>query len=735
MKDVVRNCIYGVDKNPLAIELCKIALWLEAYNPGEPLNFLDHHIKCGDAIVGLAHRSELEKGIADEAFKTLAGDDTVVAKSYRDKNVKERKERAAKANQLKAEFEKTTESSVQEAMVEYKTFNHLPESTPEEIEHKAKAYQKFIAGKGFTFLKAMADTQVAQFFIPKIDTNKDILMTDGDFRLILSGYKGWQDRKVAKATAVAFEQRIFHWFIEFPEVFNEGGFDCILGNPPFLGDRRLKEAYGELFLEWIRNNFTEGATVDLVVYFFLRINSILKAKGFQSLISTNTVAQGKAREFGLEKLIANGSVLNHAVKGMKWPGLAAVEVSLITLFKGAWGGKYFLNEKETNQISAFLDTADNSGTPFPLSLNEGKSYQGSIILGMGFVLEPDEAERLCELNPKNREVIFPYLNGDDLNSNPVQKPTRMVINFFGWPKDKASQYSEPFNLLEEKVKPERWKKSDDEKYPFWFHWRPRNEMYRAINKLSRVLVSCRVSKYVNQSFVEAGAILDVATSVVMRSEYWEYAFLQSSFHSHWAWKYGSTMKFDIRYTNRDCIDTFPISESLSSEIQNRLETIGEAYHEHRSKLMLAMQLGLTKIYNLFHSNAITAQSINDKEKQVASLQKHLEKTVNTISFDEGIQGILKLRELHVQMDEAVLDAYEWNDIELKHDFYEVDYLSENDRVRFTIHPDARKEVLKRLLELNHKIHAEEVAAGLFDKKPAAKPKKKKGSNPDQNELF
>jgi hypothetical protein len=153
MKDVVRNCIYGVDKNPLAVELCKIALWLEAYNPGEPLNFLDHHIKCGDAIVGLAHRSELENGIADEAFKTLAGDDAVVAKSYRDKNVKERKERAAKINQLKAEFEKTTESSVQEAMVEYKTFNHLPESTPEEIEQKAKAYQKFIAGKGFSFLK------------------------------------------------------------------------------------------------------------------------------------------------------------------------------------------------------------------------------------------------------------------------------------------------------------------------------------------------------------------------------------------------------------------------------------------------------------------------------------------------------------------------------------------------------------------------------------------------------
>src|SRR5690606_34333249 len=91
MKDVVRNCIYGVDKNPLAVELCKIALWLEAYNPGEPLNFLDHHIKCGDAIVGLAHRSELEKGIADEAFKALLGDDKNIAKSFKDRNIKERK--------------------------------------------------------------------------------------------------------------------------------------------------------------------------------------------------------------------------------------------------------------------------------------------------------------------------------------------------------------------------------------------------------------------------------------------------------------------------------------------------------------------------------------------------------------------------------------------------------------------------------------------------------------------
>ncbi|MFT3846818.1 MAG: N-6 DNA methylase [Lacibacter sp.] len=745
MKDVVRNCIYGVDKNPLAVELCKIALWLEAYNPGEPLNFLDHHIKCGDAIVGLAHRSELENGIADEAFKTLPGDDKDIAKTWRDKNVKERKERAAKALQLKAEFEKSTESSVQEAMAEYKTFSQLPETTPEEIDRKAKAYKKFIDGKGFTFLKAMADTQVAQFFIPKTDANKDYLMTDADYRLILSGYKGWQDRKVAKATAIAHEQRFFHWFIEFPEVFNDGGFDCVLGNPPFLGDRRLKEAYGEEFLEWIRFKFTEGATVDLVVYFFLRINSILRANGFQSLISTNTVAQGKAREFGLEKIIANGSVLNHAVKGMKWPGLAAVEVSLIAIYKGKWSGKFYLNGKPTEQISPFLDEADNTGTPIPLYANDGKSFQGSIILGKGFVLEPSEVRDLFAEDEKYRSVIFPYLNGDDLNNNPDQSPSRFVINFFDWPEDKAATYIHPYNILLERVKPERqrWKEDKDGnsivgeyalRHPlperWWQHCEKRPALYNTAKEVNRVLVSCRVSKYVNQSFVDVGAVFDVATSVVIRSEYWEYAFLQSSLHNHWAWKYGSTMKFDIRYTNRDCIDTFPILNDLSNEVKARLETIGEAYHEHRRQLMLGIQLGLTKTYNLFHSRANTTQSVNEKDKQVVTLKKHLEKTPNTISFNEAIQGILKLRELHVQMDEAVLEAYGWSDIQLRHDFYEVDYLPENDRIRFTIHPDARKEVLKRLLELNHKIHAEEVKEGLWEKKKTTSKKSNTVNEPN-----
>ncbi|MCF2518524.1 Eco57I restriction-modification methylase domain-containing protein [Dyadobacter sp. CY351] len=724
MKDVVRNCIYGVDKNPLAVELCKIALWLEAYNPGEPLNFLDHHIKCGDAIVGLAHRSELEKGIADEAFKTLTVDNKDIAKTWRDKNVKERKERVAKSLQLKAEFEKTTENSVQEAMAEYKTFNQLPETTPDETKHKAKAYKKFIDGKGFTFLKAMADTQIAQFFIPKTDANKEYLMTDADFRLILSGYKGWQDRKVAKATAVALEQRFFHWFIEFPEVFNEGGFDCVLGNPPFLGGKKISGNYGDDYLSIIKYYYfpVEGG-VDLVGYFFRRIYYIIKNEGFQSLISTNTIAQGDTKKASLEYISSKSGTINFAIKSTKWPGVATLEVSLVCIFKGNWKKKIFLGSTEVISITPFLDdNKSNNENPFCLYSNQKKSFQGTIVLGTGFILDKDEATTLLKNSMSNAKVILPYLNGDDLNSTSDATATRQIINFYNWEEDYCKKnYFDCYTIVQNKVKPQRdILKDKGYREKWWQYGRRAVDMYDSIKNKTKVIAIAQVTKPVAFEFVNTNQVLDAKLIVFDLHEFNSFAVLQSSMHNSWCWNYCTTLETRLSYAPTSLFETFPFPPNINSEQKWQLETIGEAYHEHRRQLMMNMQLGLTKTYNLFHCNAITTQGINDKDKQVASLQKHFEKTANTISFDEAIKGILKLREIHVQMDEAVLDAYGWNDIALKHDFYEVDYLPENDRVRFTIHPDARKEVLKRLLELNHKIHEEEVKAGLWNKKKTSK---------------
>jgi hypothetical protein len=756
MKDVVRNCIYGVDKNPLAVELCKIALWLEAYNPGEPLNFLDHHIKCGDAIVGLAHRSELEAGIANEAFKELPGDDKQIAKTFRDQNIKDRKERAVKATQLKAEFEKSTENSVQEAMAEYKTFNQLPETTPDEIERKSKAYKKFIDGKGFTFLKAMADTKVAQFFIPKIIANKDGLMTDGDFRLILSGYKGWQDRKVAKATAVALENRFFHWFIEFPEVFNEGGFDCVLGNPPYLGDKKQKKAFGDAFLEFVRSNYEVGIN-DLVVYFFLRIFGLINNDKFLSLITTSSISQGDMRTGALETIILKRGTINFAVKSIKWPGEAKLNVALISIKKGkANKEQILLNGNSELFISSFLSPDEENGNPFDLKQNEKKVFTGYYFLGDGFLLTNEEADQLVSKDPKYKDVIFPFINGDDLNEYPDQRNSRSIINFFEWPLNEefdlqkeepvgppyASDYPECLQIIESLVKPERqrWKLDDNgneivgeyalrKPLPerWWIYGESRPGMRRAISSLSHLFTVAQTTKHFNFVKKETANAISQTAFVFATDRFSDFVIVQANYHYDWSVKYGSSKGDTFRYAPSKCFETYPFPQNLSVQQEQLLETIGEAYHEHRRELMLSLQLGLTKTYNLFHSNGITEQSINDKEKQVLSLHKHLDKiagatkngTNKIISFEEAIQGILKLRELYVQMNTTVLDVYGWNDIQLHHNFYELDYLPENDRVRFTIHPDARKEVLKRLLELNHKIHEEEEAGGLLGKKKTA----------------
>lgn len=754
MREVIRHCIYGVDKNPLAVELCKVALWLEAHNPGEPLSFLDHHIKCGDAIVGLAHREELEKGIADEAFKTLPGDDKDIAKTFRDQNTKERKARLAKELQLKAEFEKTTANSVNEAMAEYRTFNALPENTPEEIERKAKAYRKFMDGKGYNFLKAMANTQVAQFFIPKTLESKDALMTDAEFRLILSGYQGWQDRKVAEASVVASEKRFFHWFLEFPEVFGEGGFDCILGNPPFLGGQKISTNHGLDFLNWIHVYFYPAkGTSDLVTYFFRRIFSIIEHKGFQSLISTNTISQGDTRDGGLNVIVQQGGNINHSVRSMRWPGLAAVEVALVTIFKGEWNRDFYLGQQKVKMITSYLDDAPINGNPYPLKQNANLSFVGSYVLGKGFILTSEEAQILINKNPINREVLFPYLNGDDLNNDPNQKPSRWVINFFDWTEEKAKQYPDCYEILLKEVKEVRQSDNRKSYRDFWWQYaEKRGNLYRAISKLKQFLAISRVTKNAIFSFQNGRVISSEAIVIIALEKFNSFAILNCSVNDLWAWKNSSTLgSGTLRYSGSEAFETFPFPKHLNIEIERKLDVIGCAYNEFRNNLMLSLQLGLTKTYNLFHSKDLAGltpedENLDDKTfeirfgKDALQLRKHLVKTPGTCSFNEAVEGIFKLRQLHLEMDNAVLEAYRWAfdtaqapAIQLRHNFYEVDYLPENDRVRYTIHPDARKEILKRLLELNHMIHEEEVKAGLWDKKAKAYKNPKKSSEMEEPE--
>jgi type I restriction-modification system DNA methylase subunit len=763
IRDVIKCCIYGVDKNRLAVELCKVSLWLEAHNPGEPLNFLDHHIKWGDAIVGLAHKEELENGIADEAFKKMPGDDKDIRAELAKSNKRERKS----AEKRKIFYEHSEFGSIDRSFTDiskvFESFNRLPENSIKEIEHKRREYKRLSSEDNWWRLKTLADIQVAQFFIPKTEDNAKKIITDDTYRAHLSGRKplgGWV--AVAKAMGVATEKKFFHWFLEFPEVFTpspagdgrgegKGGFDCILGNPPFLGGKRISTNYGDYYLNYLKKNYEpiKGATCDLVAYFFRRNFDLLMENKFVSLISTNTIAQGETRKGSLDKITETGSI-NYAVKSTKWPGLAAVEVALLSIYKGDWKGQFILNGKTVNRISPFLDDSEKAQNPVPLKQNEKKSFKGSYVLGLGFTLTEIEAKALINADSKYKDILFPYLIGENVNRSPIQAPSRWIINFFDWPMEKCkTEYPNCFNKIESLVRPERIiLKDKGYREKWWLYARRGVELYNTISSLNNVFASCTVTKHLAYIKTESKKVFDIATNIVVFEEMNYFSYLQSTIHSSWAWKYGSTMKSDLRYTPTGCIQTFPFPQNISESQKKDLEQIGEAYHEHRSQLMLKIQLGLTKTYNQFHNPDFRGFSNDDIEtistlktkdfqkqygKETVNLWKHLNKTEGVCAFNEAVQDIAHLRKLHKTMDETVLKAYGWDDIDLSHDFYEVDYLPENDRVRYTISPDARKEVLKRLLKLNHEIHEQEVKTGLHAKGKSKK--KQKADAPGQMKLF
>lgn len=718
IRDVIKNCIYGVDLNPLAVELCKVALWLEAHEPGQPMNFLDHHIKCGNAIVGLAHFEELENGIASEAFKTLPSDNREIATAFKKRNDLERKTKG----QLSTYDVAKVDDDLKGLQKEFTSFTQLPENTPEQISKKEKAYQDLTQGKKWFRLKQIADLQVAQFFIPKTESNKEKLTTHSQYMSYLKTEAQILDRGTALATSL--DKRFFHWFLEFPQVFQNGGFDCVLGNPPFLGNRKLRSNFGAEFLEYLKVEFYPCGIVDLVTYFFRRNYQIIKKNGFISLISTNTIAEGESRESGLDIILNSNGTIVFAIKSTQWPGVAQVIVSLISIYKGKWNGDVFLGNNKETIINSYLDSNLND-SPEVIVNNKNICFQGSLLLGDGFILENDLANKLISEKGYS-EVINKYIDGDDLSNRYDSSPSRWVINFHDFDENKCKQkYPLAYKILEESVKPKRISKNIDDKW--WLYWRNRKELYKKLSKQKFAITIARVSKYQYFTISPIDLVFHEKICVITNSSYAEYCVLSTAFHYEWCRKYGTTIgDSGLNYSPEKCYESFPFPEELNS----KLELLGQNYFEFREKLMLNISLGLTKTYNLFHCQNIQGTNINVKDKQVISLQKHLEKTPTTIDFEEAVLGIIKLRRLHKEMDKAVLEAYGWNDITLQHDFYQLENLPENDCIRYTIHPDARKEVLKRLLELNHKIHEEELAAGLWDKKkPAKKEKvvKKKGN--------
>jgi hypothetical protein len=305
--------------------------------------------------------------------------------------------------------------------------------------------------------------------------------------------------------------------------------------------------------------------------------------------------------------------------------------------------------------------------------NARTSFIGTYALGMGFTMEPSRAKELILEDQKNSDVLFPYLNGEDLTSRPDCTASRWIINFHDWPEERAKEYVECYEQVRRCVKPERELNKNKQRREIWWQFTRRApELYRAIGRLHRLIVIARVSKAAMPVMVPTDQVVSEVIVAFATDDTGTLALLSSAPHYWWAVARSSTLETRIRYTPSDVFETLPLPE-LTSEMRS----LGDRLDRVRQNVMLGRQAGLTKTYNLVHDPRC-------KDLDIA-----------------------ELREIHRQIDHAVAHAYGWDDLELDHRFHET-----RQGIRYTVGPAAQQEILDRLLELNHQRYADQVAAGL-----------------------
>ena len=409
----------------------------------------------------------------------------------------------------------------------------------------------------------------------------------------------------------------FHWEVELPEVFERErpGFDAIVGNPPFGGKNTIGSANPEHYLDWLKELHEEShGNADLVAHFYRRSFNLLRRDGTFGLIATNTIGQGDTRSTGLRWICTHGGEIYNAHKRFKWPGRAAVVVSVVHVVKGAWSRKRLLDGRPVDTITAYLFHAGSNEDPAQLAANAGKSFQGSIVLGMGFTFDDTdtkgvatslaEMRRLIEEDPRNDEVIFPYIGGEEVNDSPTHEYHRYVINF-GEPKrgrvpDASGRSS--WRSSRRRSSPQRMQLRTTgrakQKLLVAVYAEKRPSLQAAIAGLDRVLVTCRHQPQWATAFLRASSVFAESLIVFPFDTYAAFCALQSRPHEVWARFFGSSMKDDLRYTPSDCFETFPFPAGWTSD--PTLEAVGRAYYEHRAALMVRNDEGLTKTYNRFH---------------------------------------------------------------------------------------------------------------------------------------
>ena len=686
---IAQRCLYGVDKNIMAVDLAKLSLWLVTLAKAHPFTFLDHSLRHGDSLVGLTRQQII--GFHWEPSQQ---------KKFGEDLIQKRLDRATEARA--------------------KILN-----AREDVAYRDQESRLAQADEALNVVRLTGDVCVSAFFAGSKKKEREDRCEElfGD---VTQHYQNIKDGKLdievrgriasAVASLRSGEHPIppFHWEIEFPEVFSRenGGFDGLVGNPPFMAKNTISNAMHPQFGDYILDAFPESnGKSDIVSFFFRLAFEKLRDTGCLGLIATKTIAQGDTRSAGLTFIATHDGVIFNARKKFPWPGVASVAVSVVHISRGELNVTKYLDGKIVDRISAFLFCHGADTDPAPQRANFKHAFQGCNISGQGFLFDDNDdratpttvMRELIENDPSYALPLKPFIGGAEINSRPDASPSRFVIGFGRLSLDEVEKKWPRFvAILRQKVKPDREGRPKNEQSialaKRWWQWHTDRPTFQAASDgMSRIIVGSMVTAHFCFVFQPTDRIFAHTLNLFALDTYSAFASMQSRVHEIWVRFFASSLEDRLRYTITDSFETFPFPERW--KFREDLESIGGDYYAYRRQLMVLEQSGLTDTYNRFHDP-------HEKSPEIE-----------------------KLRELHAAMDRAVLEAYGWHDLaqtarcEFLLDYEDEDESEDGDqgsgtgrrqkkkpwRLRWP--DDFRDEVLARLLELNEQRHKEELLAG------------------------
>ena len=440
---VAEHCLYGVDINPLAVEMAKLSLWLITMDKERPFGFLDDRLVCGDSLLGLVSLDQLETLHVDPAEGRRLHRGTLdFAESWRS--------RLAEAADLRRRITATQVVTIRD--IEHK-LRLLAQAA--KLSGTLKLVGDAITAAGVAAAKLRGKRLDGAFL--ELSVKVSNAMEDGPAKL-----ESYVDDNLQQGRpSGTVVRQPFHWPLAFPEVFADNtapGFDALIGNPPFLGGSKISGTLGDDYLNWLQRWDGNGITgsADLAARFLLRGSRLLSVRGQLGYVTVNTLVEGATLRVGLEQLPLT---IRAGRSPHPWP-TASANLQIVELWASCMPlsreASFLVDGEEVPAIGPDLEPYGRiQGRPKRLEENYGIAFNGSKVMGQGFILTDDDNEGLISHDQRNAEIIQPYVVGKDLNQRPDCSASRWIINFGGWSLEHAEEYPDCIEIVRRLVKPER----------------------------------------------------------------------------------------------------------------------------------------------------------------------------------------------------------------------------------------------------------------------------------------